>query len=788
MPSLTEGSMVDRVCSVASTAGKLLNLTVQQSSQSQADKTTFQVTGFSQDTGGAAEVKSIPGSAGRTLRTPGTFRRRWLWTQLIALVVMEFAKWGLVLSSPCWVSNLAADSHCSSYYAITGHLDNAKIFSTYGTMFGISVAHMYHVALARYSALLPAHKTHLRHWTLAASRGVFIETADTVMKAQTLAIAVTAVVVTVCLFPITAITVEHTLLQTDKGRADWEGGIGAACGPGITLCSVAWFSEGIVVWATAWMLMTLITVFVSTPAQLWSPVCKEAIAETRHTRLSRALWLPGIAILLGGGLLAELVVLQTRFRRSVATSELICTMWLLSVALFLITALALAWLGGLMAKRGADKGGAPLRTQLRSVSTPLDVQIPRGGVRGWVDAALRQLSELRIEPGVRYMQGTVLTLSLFLWCTNTISWMNTAAGIAVVWISRILLLALLMFGTGEKVASFDLLKNHGTGFGLVVGAKELAEALERAADGKPPLHRRLPLYKASALRLAETMAISYRWQADEVELAEGSKVNMTKWQMVTLARTIRSSTALYVWLDHISVPQDGHRDLQKTLLARMMAVYATAHITVALRSCEVEGSRYHQRGWTAQEYCTAPNIMVATESEESSAEVPFYAVEEDMMREVRAWWQQRAVHCKPFWLYGGVAHMPTPLLRASMDKYEEVSSQVLTQQPADLLRALYPLLFHVPVENQDELVELVQEVNDRLGRTEPILRHLITMPTAPGARQFRPPADDTVEVYVKPAEPDRIDSKLEHSVVVDIQTAESITAGLLLLPGQAGDP
>lgn len=64
--------MVDRVCSVASTAGKLLNLTVQQSSQSQADKTTFQVTGFSQDTGAAAEVKSIPGSAGRTLRTPGT--------------------------------------------------------------------------------------------------------------------------------------------------------------------------------------------------------------------------------------------------------------------------------------------------------------------------------------------------------------------------------------------------------------------------------------------------------------------------------------------------------------------------------------------------------------------------------------------------------------------------------------------------------------------------------------------------------------------------------------------
>lgn len=46
-----------------------------------------------------------------------------------------------------------------------------------------------------------------------------------------------------------------------------------------------------------------------------------------------------------------------------------------------------------------------------------------------------------------------------------------------------------------------------------------------------------------------------------------------------------------VWLDHLSVPQNSHSALQETLLSRMMAVYATAGITVALRSIEPEGCR-----------------------------------------------------------------------------------------------------------------------------------------------------------------------------------------------------
>jgi hypothetical protein len=46
-----------------------------------------------------------------------------------------------------------------------------------------------------------------------------------------------------------------------------------------------------------------------------------------------------------------------------------------------------------------------------------------------------------------------------------------------------------------------------------------------------------------------------------------------------------------VWLDHHSVPQDDQVELRKKLLSRMMAVYATAGITLVLRSIEAEGSR-----------------------------------------------------------------------------------------------------------------------------------------------------------------------------------------------------
>lgn len=102
------------------------------------------------------------------------------------------------------------------------------------------MAHCYQLFLAGHDSWRPASKAHVTHWTLVASRGVFTETVHTVMRAQTLTLALGAVVLVVCLPPIVVGTVQDVLLLTPRGRGHWDAGIGAACGPGVTLCSVAW--------------------------------------------------------------------------------------------------------------------------------------------------------------------------------------------------------------------------------------------------------------------------------------------------------------------------------------------------------------------------------------------------------------------------------------------------------------------------------------------------------------------------------------------------------------------
>jgi len=71
---------------------------------------------------------------------------------------------------------------------------------------------------------------------------------------------------------------------------------------------------------------------------------------------------------------------------------------------------------------------------------------------------------------------------------------------------------------------------------------------------------------------------------------------MSVWQLTELAKAIKESKCLYVWMDKLSVPQRSCK-LQTTLLARMMAVYATSKETLVLRSVENNGNRYHQRAW-----------------------------------------------------------------------------------------------------------------------------------------------------------------------------------------------
>lgn len=77
---------------------------------------------------------------------------------------------------------------------------------------------------------------------------------------------------------------------------------------------------------------------------------------------------------------------------------------------------------------------------------------------------------------------------------------------------------------------------------------------------------------------------------------DGFGFNMSRWQMEELLTALEQSNCHYTWIDHISIPQHGFGDMKRTLLSRMMAVYASAGFTLVLKSMELEGCRYHQRG------------------------------------------------------------------------------------------------------------------------------------------------------------------------------------------------
>jgi len=154
---------------------------------------------------------------------------------------------------------------------------------------------------------------------------------------------------------------------------------------------------------------------------------------------------------------------------------------------------------------------------------------------------------------------------------------------------------------------------------------------------------------------------------------------------------------------------------------------------VALHSIETAGNRYHQRGWTLQEFCSSPRLYVFSEKEfhtgsSSALEISgdnavteirhaqsqhpcTHKPEEAMLfNRVRYWCFTRCSECRPFWIYHGFRDVPVTQIRESHAKYIHLSSIVHTKYQADRIRALYPLIMNCPLENEDELAEAVEQV------------------------------------------------------------------------------
>eukprot|EP00951_Prasinocladus_malaysianus_P027973 scaffold253187_cov38-Prasinocladus_malaysianus.AAC.1 len=225
--------------------------------------------------------------------------------------------------------------------------------------------------------------------------------------------------------------------------------------------------------------------------------------------------------------------------------------------------------------------------------------------------------------------------------------------------------------------------------------------------------------------MSDALAVSYRWQPSETKISAEQSINMNPFQMQAVVDAIRYSGVTYVWLDRLSVPQMDC-PAKYTLLARMMAVYGAAKLTLALRSRESDKHRYHQRAWTFQEFCTCRKLRLATEAD------PKRRSQEDAMESVECMSVTRAEHndmiamrkdfqeslpqILPLWLYDHKSAIFTkPEALKVLRYFRTLDADLTCVVKGDKIRALCPLLARTPVESSDELVSLVNKLASASG-------------------------------------------------------------------------
>mmetsp|Transcript_13716 Transcript_13716/g.34524 ORF Transcript_13716/g.34524 Transcript_13716/m.34524 type:complete len:357 (+) Transcript_13716:503-1573(+) len=291
------------------------------------------------------------------------------------------------------------------------------------------------------------------------------------------------------------------------------------------------------------------------------------------------------------------------------------------------------------------------------------------------------------EPSVRQLHLALLMAATMIW-VNLPSAMGTFTYGVVGWTLKLLSLVALGLA-GDGTMSFDQLRlSGGPGMGLLVSRRRLCRKLEALLAGKDLSDAQdLPTYKASALRMQETLAISYRWHTESQPLGKTTSINFSRFQVSAVLAVLRRSSHQYVWIDKLAVYQKPGL-LQTTLLSRMMAVYCGAHTVFAIRSCESERSRYHQRAWTLQEYCVAQSMVMVDETPPQAtmtgdAEAPAVELcattgELEFFSNLRREIQDQIGNCRPFWIYGGFTDDTAPEdITRFVARYNELAARVL---------------------------------------------------------------------------------------------------------------
>ena len=378
------------------------------------------------------------------------------------------------------------------------------------------------------------------------------------------------------------------------------------CGEGTSICRAALFSAGALPNFNIGVLMWVFAVFVFTPLGFWSRVQVDAMKATKQYTMRRLLnlhWVMMLPMFSNFALFLQQCFTIRTFTATRLGAEIFFLGSLAVMAYSMLMIGLVVW--GMAARLRGDKFDldeeSPNTPLQASYFSDLPTRTPRqppsdspsytfesfaalvakiknsslgsvsllGSDRGTVTPAVstESLAEEPLaegatnfshseESGANYwyfrwgissreggcrLEQTVLTMCIVnLFCVSHMS--NSMTHFIVLWLLRLGYLVLLAM-VRDPVASFkDLAAGSGPGLGLVVDAPQLCRAIGAYLD-EQEFTEVIRTYKASLLRMQETIAVSYRWQREKAILSPNARPNMSRWQLETLKQALDNSNA-----------------------------------------------------------------------------------------------------------------------------------------------------------------------------------------------------------------------------------------------------
>ena len=431
----------------------------------------------------------------------------------------------------------------------------------------------------------PGNKILAGHWTSAASGDSYTETSALLVNGQVLAFILAGVTTVV----VTAAQWQNAILR-HAGQPLLGDVLDACCSEELegwdpsycsSFCRLGRAGLSTLLTASCGLFITMMASVVFVPTKLWSPINFLAADKTGDANMKRLLFLPIpttiflVVNMMSFALHALNMIMSEQLNAPTLWQAVFCFELLVLAAEILTIVWATPWrhLLGIPAAVLRD-----LRANANNRVAP------------YSDGHVASRGSLwRCRESASYPHMVILYCAMYCFGVEVLD--TNGMSTVELWVVRAVIL-LLVFLPHDEPVGFEALDTKGAGFGLVVNANQLRHAILAHLDDKK-YRGTVKRYKASLLRMTDTMAVSYRWSQHVVTLGGGLQINMTRWQLEELVLGIERSRCLYVWIDSCSVPQEIPR-LKEVLLSRMMAVYGSAFVTLALLSREKETERYHQ--------------------------------------------------------------------------------------------------------------------------------------------------------------------------------------------------